>query len=66
MPEGVMRDWIVCRLKAAFFLTLFASPIVACLWHQRELERLQAAMSTPPLLIPQFADANDLGDSNLP
>ncbi len=61
-----MRDWILCRLKAAFFLTLFASPILACLWHQREMERLQAAMSAPPLIIPEFADANNSPDLDLP
>jgi hypothetical protein len=61
-----MCDWILCRLKAAFFLTLFALPILVTLWHQREMARLQAAMSAPPLIIPEFADANNSPDSELP
>ena len=62
-----MRDWILCRLKAALLLTLFSLPIAAALWHQHEIARLEAItrLAQEPIL-PTFADADDSHDSDAP
>jgi hypothetical protein len=61
-----MLDWILCRIKAGFFLLLFFLPIAVALWYQHLNEQLQASTSCPPTVPVHYVAADDPSDSDAP
>jgi hypothetical protein len=61
-----MLDWVLCRIKAGFFLFLFFLPVAVALWYQHLNEQLQASTRCDPVVPIQYVAADDSSDSDAP
>ena len=61
-----MGERIYCRLKVGFLVLLFFLPIVASVWNQRELQRLEAINRYDPLPAWPYVSADEPLASDLP